>query len=90
MVNTKRQLLFETQKKKEGTNILIKGLSSFNKKLPEQDVNLLFQRYKIRCKVMFFKPIMNLCDTLLFNLVFFLFYFISRFYSSLCLLFNVV
>jgi hypothetical protein len=53
MANTKRQLLFEMQNKKEGTNILIKRLSSLNKKLPEQDVNLLFWRYKIKCKVMF-------------------------------------
>ena len=42
------------QDKKVRNNILINRLSSLNKKVPVQDVNILFWRYKIRYKVMFF------------------------------------
>jgi hypothetical protein len=35
------------QDKKVGNNILINRLSSLNKKVPVQDVNILFWRYKI-------------------------------------------
>jgi hypothetical protein len=42
VINTERQLLLGKQNKEVEKNILIKRLSSLNKKLPVQDVNLLF------------------------------------------------
>jgi hypothetical protein len=56
MINTRRQLYFETRNTsnyKVGNNILSNRLSSFNKKRQLQDLNLPFESYKIKCKMMF-------------------------------------
>jgi hypothetical protein len=64
MINTRRQLSFETRNTsnyKVGNIILSNRLSSLNKKIQLQDLSLPFESYKIKCKMMFFKSILNVC-----------------------------
>jgi hypothetical protein len=56
MINTRRQQFFETSNTsnyKVGNNILINRLSSLNRKILLQDLNLPFESFKIKCKTMF-------------------------------------
>ncbi len=56
MINTRRQQFFETSNRsnyKLGNNILINRLSSLNRKILLQDLNLPFESFNIKCKTMF-------------------------------------
>jgi hypothetical protein len=60
MINTRRQLSFETRNTsnyKVGNNNLSNRLSILNKKIQLQDLNLPFESYKIKCKMMFLNQI---------------------------------
>ena len=60
MINTRRQLSFETRNTsnyKVGNNNLSNRLSSLNKKIQLQDLNLPFESYKIKCKMMFLNQV---------------------------------
>jgi hypothetical protein len=60
MMNTRRQLSFETRNTsnyKVGNNILSKRQSSLNEMIQLQDLNLPFESYKIKCKMMSFNQL---------------------------------
>ena len=60
MINTSRQLFFETQNTshyKVGNNILINQFSILNRKVSLHDLNLPIESFKIKCKNMFLKNV---------------------------------
>jgi hypothetical protein len=60
MINTRTQLAFETRNTsnyKVGNNNQSNRLSSLNKKIQLEDLNLPFKSYKIMCKMMFLNQV---------------------------------
>jgi hypothetical protein len=57
--NLKQEMQVPT--KKEIGNILINRLSSINKKIPLQGMNLPFERFKVKCKMIFLNQMLFEC-----------------------------